>query len=182
MYPTTFGKFIEPQTACSHFHLREGDTVADFGAGSGHFMKPLSVAVGKSGRVYLCEIQKNLVEALGVRAHELHLSNVYPTWCDIETPNGTKLKDETLDAGILSNILFQFSDKDVALTEIARTIRKGGKLFIIDWTDSFGGLGPQPAAVVREDEAKALATRAGFSVERSFPAGDHHYGLALRKV
>ncbi len=182
MYPTTFGKFAEPSTIATHFHLHAGDSVADFGAGSGHYMKPLSQAVGPQGRVYLCEIQKNLVDALGVRMHELRLTNVHPLWCDFESPNGTKHNDGTLDAGILSNTLFQILDKEIALAEIARVIRKGGKLFIIDWSDSFGGLGPQFQDVVREADAQKLVERAGFIVERTFPAGDHHYGLACRRV
>jgi ubiquinone/menaquinone biosynthesis C-methylase UbiE len=182
MYPTTFGKFVEPGTVSSHFHLREGDKVADFGAGSGHFMKPLSALVGKSGSVYLCEIQRNLVDALGIRANELHLTNVHPMWCDFEAPGGIKLGDDTLDAGLLSNTLFQLTNKEVSLREVARVLRKGGKLFIIDWTDSFGGMGPQPGHVVTETEAKATAEKAGLSFEHTFPAGDHHYGLVFRKT
>ena len=175
------GRFMEPQAVSSHFHLREGDVVADFGAGSGHYMKPLSEAVGKSGRVYLLEIQKGLVDTLGTRAHELKLTNVHPVWCDFEAEGGTKLGDGILDAGVLSNALFQLTNKDSALKEISRTMRKGAKLFIIDWTDSFGGLGPQQSHVVSEGDARSLAEKAGFSYDRSFPAGDHHYGLALRR-
>ncbi len=182
MYPKTFGKFADPQVASTHFHLHEGDSVADFGAGSGHFMKPLSLAVGKSGRVYLCDIQKNLVEALGVRAHELRLRNIHPLWCDFETIGGTKLKDSMLDAGLISNALFQLTDKETALKEISRVLRKGGRLFIIEWSDSFGGLGPQPGDVVREEDARVLAEQAGFTLDKTFPAGDHHYGLAYRKA
>ena len=176
------GKFIDPNVVCSHFHLREGDAVADFGAGSGHYMKPLSHAVGSSGKVYLCEIQKNLVEALGHTMHELHLKNVHPLWCDVEAQGGVKLKDGTLDAGLISNTLFQFTDKDAALTEIARVLRKGAKLFVIDWTDSFGGLGPHSGHVVTQDEARRLTEKAGFSFDREFPAGAHHYGFAVRKM
>ena len=51
----------------------------------------------------------------------------------------------------------------------------------IDWTDSFGGLGPQPGHVVIESEATTLLTKAGFTCERTFPAGEHHYGIACRK-
>ena len=181
MYPATFGKFIDPRVVISHFHLREGEHIADFGAGSGHYMKPLADVVGQSGKVYLCEIQKNLVEALGIKIHEARLRNVHTLWCDLEAPNGIKLRDGLLDAGLVSNTLFQFQDKNAGLKEIGRTIRKGGKLFIIDWTDSFGGLGPAPSHVVREEDARTLVADAGFTVERTFPAGDHHYGIACRK-
>lgn len=181
MYPKTTGKFVDPSMVTSHFHLREGDVVADFGAGSGHFMRPLAQSVGKSGMVYMVEVQKGLVEALGVRARELMLSNIRTLWCDLETPGGTKLKDGLLDAGLLSNTLFQLTDKEAALKEIARVLRKGAKLFVIDWSDSFGGLGPRPSDVMQEVSAKTLVAQHGFSFEHTFPAGDHHYGLAFRK-
>ncbi len=181
MYTGAGKGFADPKSIVTHFQIHEGESVADFGAGSGHYMKPLSEAVGKNGRVFLCEIQKNLVDALGQEAHELRLTNIRPLWCDLETPGGVKLKDSELDAGILSNVLFQLDDKDSAFAEIARVMRTGAKLFIIDWTDSFGGLGPHNDHVVREGEARAIAERAGFTFERSFPAGDHHYGIACRK-
>ncbi len=176
------GQFVNPDIVASHFHLHDGDKVADFGAGTGFYLKALGTAVGKSGRVYACEIQKNLVESLARKAQELHLMNVEPIWCDLETQGGTKLRDGILDAGILVNTLFQIEDKVTALTEIARTIRSGGKFFIIDWSESFGGIGPHPLHVVTESIAKELATAHGFTYERSFPAGDHHYGLAFRRI
>lgn len=181
MYPRVLGKFVEPHTVVSHFHLREGDVVSDFGAGSGFYMKPLAQAVGRSGTVYLCEIQKNLVDALGIKAREERLGNVRPIWCDLEKKGGTKFADGILDAGLISNTLFQISDKSAALLEIARVLRKGGKLFLIDWTDSFGGLGPLPKDVLIESQARTLLEQAGLSVEGTFPAGDHHYGLMCRK-
>jgi ubiquinone/menaquinone biosynthesis C-methylase UbiE len=181
MYPATLGKFADPQTIATHFHLHRGDMVADFGAGDGAYMKSLSDAVGPGGKVYLCEIQKNLVEKLGIKSRELRVHNVHPLWCDFETSGGTKLKDGALDAGLLSNCLFQISDKMKALGEIARVIKKGGKLFVIEWSDSFGGMGPAASHVVDETAARSFLEPAGFSVEQTFPAGDHHYGLSCRK-
>lgn len=175
------GRFVDPQVVTSHFHLREGDVVADFGAGSGFYMKPLSSAVGSSGIVYLCEIQKNLVDMLGSKARAEHILNARPLWCDFEKPRGVRLTDGVLDAGLLSNVLFQIQDKHTALAEVARVLRKGAKLFLIDWTDSFGGLGPAPKDVYIESEARKLVVEAGFQVESTFPAGDHHYGLMCRK-
>lgn len=175
------GRFVVPEKAATHFHLRDGDAVGDFGAGSGFFLSALARLVGPDGRVYAFEIQKNMVETLGEMARRNHLGNVEVLWCDIEAANGTKMKDGALDAGVLVNVLFQMEAKDAALTEIARTLRSGAKLFIIDWSESFGGLGPHPSQVVTADDAKAFAESAGLIFERSFDAGDHHYGLAFRK-
>ena len=113
---------------------------------------------------------------------EQRLGNVEPIWCDLEKEGGTKLGDFILDAGLLVNTLFQIEDMGTALKEIARTVRPGGKFFIIDWSESFRGMGPERGAVVTEDEAKNLALKAGFTFDHTFPAGGHHYGLAFKKV
>ena len=173
---------MNPSATVTHFHLREGDVVADFGAGSGAYLEPLSVAVGTSGSVYACEIQKTLVDKINTYIHDHRLVNVRPLWCDLEAPHGTKLGDSTLDVGVLVNTFFQIEAKEQALAEMARVIKKGGKLIVIDWTDSFGGLGPLPAHVVTADAMRTYAVNAGFEPLSDFPAGDHHYGVTFRRV
>ncbi len=173
--------FMDPRAVITHFHLRPGDVVADFGAGVGHYLGALSKAVGGEGKVYACEIQKMLVERLTKRIHEERLLNAHAIWCDLEAKGGTKLRDGLLDAGLLMNTLFQIENKAAALTEFGRVIRKGGKLFVVDWTDSFGNMGPHPSQVLKEGDARTLLEANGFKFEHDFPAADHHYGLVFSK-
>jgi ubiquinone/menaquinone biosynthesis C-methylase UbiE len=176
------GRFVIPDVVASHFHLREGDLVADYGAGSGFFLKVLSKTVGATGRVIACEIQKPLVEKLGEQARLWGLSNVHTLWCDLEEANGIKIGNGELDAAILVNTLFLIEDKETAVKEMGRTVRSGGKFFIIDWTESFSGMGPTPDRVITSVDATNLMESSGFIFEREYPTGDHHYGLAFRKV
>ncbi len=176
------GKFVVPELVVTHFGIHEGDTVGDFGAGSGYFLKPLSVAVGREGKLYACDIQKQLVDKLGEQARLHDLMNVVPLWCDLEEERGVQLPDETLDVGLLINTLFLFTNKDVGIRECARVVKPGGTLVVIDWSESFGGLGPQPQDVVTKDAAILLCESAHLVYEREFPAGDHHYGFVMRKV
>lgn len=176
------GRFVVPEVVATHFHINEGDLVADFGAGSGFFLKTLSEAVGQEGRVYACEIQKQLVEKIGEVSRTLGLQNINPLWCDLEEDNGIKIANGELDMAVLVNTLFMIEDKDTAIKEMGRTIRTGGKFFVIDWTESFAGMGPTPDHVINAADATALLETHGFIFERDFPAGDHHYGLAFRKA
>jgi ubiquinone/menaquinone biosynthesis C-methylase UbiE len=182
MAESVLGRFVDPNVVVTHFHIREGDVVADFGAGGGFFVEVLARLVGQSGRVYACEIQRELVEKIGALVRTKGLFSVDPIWCDMEMDHGVKIADGALDVAIMVNTLFQLEHKDVALGEVARTVRSGGKFFIIDWSESFGGLGPQPGDVVTSVQAKALVEAAGFVYERTFDAGDHHYGVAFRRV
>lgn len=175
-------RFIVPEIMSSHLHLRPGDRVGDFGAGTGYFISTLSRLVGPQGRVYACEIQKNLVDALAEKIRKEHLSNVEVIWGDFEDLEGSKIENDNLDVAIIVNTLFQVENKSVVIQEIARTLRSGGKLFIVDWSESWGGIGPQVGDVFSANDARALAEGSGFTFEREFDAGDHHYGLAFRKA
>lgn len=174
-------RFVVPEMVVSHFHIREGDTVADFGAGSGYFLKPLSSAVGESGLVYACEIQKNLVESIGKLAKQENLYNTRAVWCDLEKAGGSKLPDNEVDIIIIVNTLFQVEHKSIVVAEMQRVLRPGGKAIVIDWSESWGGLGPQPDQVLLKADAEALFLEAGYTSETTFDAGDHHYGIVFRK-
>lgn len=182
MNPPALGRFVIPDIVATHFLLREGDIVADYGAGSGFFLKVLSTGVGSTGKVFACEIQKPLVEKLGDFIRVSNLSNVTPLWCDLEEPGGIKIKSGVVDLAILVNTLFQLDDKEGALREMRRTLRTGGVLHVIDWSESFGGLGPQPGSVVTKTTAVELAEACGFIYEREYDSGDHHYGVAFRAI
>ena len=179
---TTGMRFVIPEVVVSHFHLRLGDQVADFGAGSGFFLAALSEAVGPTGRVYACDIQKNLVEKMGALVQSRGLQNVDTLWGDIEVAHKTKIPTGELDAALLVNTLFQIEATPIAVSELGRTLRSGGKLFIIDWTDTVPGLGPAPDKLITADDCIVLFESNGFILEREFPAGEHHYGLAFRKI
>jgi ubiquinone/menaquinone biosynthesis C-methylase UbiE len=175
-------RFVIPDVLASHFHLRTGDRIADFGTGIGSFVPVLSRLVGPEGRVYAIEIQKSLVEALVTKARKEHLSNVEVIWGDLEEMNGTKIADGALDAGVMINCLFQIEDKSTAVREVWRTLRSGGKFLVVDWSDSWGGMGPQLGQIVGQADARDIVESEGFVFERTFDAGAHHYGLAFRKA
>lgn len=176
------GRFVVPEVVVSHFNIQEGDQVADLGAGSGFFLESLSNAVGGNGRVYACEIQRVLVDKLGDFIRIKGLGNVNVLWSDIEAENGTKISDYTLDAAVTVNTFFQFENKPAALKEIHRILKTGGNFHLIDWSESFAGMGPSPRDVLTKETAIDFAEESGFVLVREFPAGDHHYGLTFRAV
>lgn len=174
--------FSHPETNVTAWKLPLGSAVADLGSGSGHYCLALSRAVGESGKVYAVDIQKELLSKLKNEATSQGLRNIEVVWGDIEKVGGTKLKDEILDAVLLSNILFQVKEKETLARETLRILKKGGSLMVIDWQDSFGGLGPHTDAVFSKESALHLLQSAGFTLEQEFAPGDHHYGLILKKA
>jgi ubiquinone/menaquinone biosynthesis C-methylase UbiE len=173
--------FSDPQHNIEQFMLGEGAKVADFGAGSGHYTLWASQAVGDDGKVYAIEIQKDVLSRLSSLTKERGAVNVEVVLADLEANRGSMLKDASVDAGIVANILFQIEDKESFAKEVSRVIRPGGKILVVDWADSFGHLGPHPEHVVSQSEAKSLFEKQGFSVEKAIYAGEHHFGIIMRK-
>ncbi len=172
--------FSDPTANLKQFDLRDGMSVADFGAGSGHY----SIAAAKimhGGKVYAIDVQKDLLARLKSEAERNRASGIEIISGDIEKKGGTKLADKSVDRVIFSNILFQLEDKKGGIAEARRILKDGGKLLLIDWSDSWGGMGPAQSAVVSASKAEELFTANGFSKEREIDAGANHYGMIFVK-
>lgn len=172
--------FTNPEQNISHLGLKDGMKVADFGAGTGFYSKACSARVGYSGKVYAIEVQKDLVKKLESEIKHWGLSNVECIWGDIERRGGTKISDHSMDAVIISNVLFQTEDKLGLIDEAKRVLKKDGQILLIDWKDSFGGMGPTAQNVVSESMAKELFEKRGFKYEERISANDHHYGIIFK--
>ncbi len=169
--------FTDPKAVVQEMGLRPGMKVGDFGAGSGFYAIAAGNLVGKEGRVYAVDVQEDVLKHVRYMAGEAGLHNIETIWGNFEKKNGTKLREHFLDAGILSNTLFQLEDIPSALEEIKRTLKHGATLLVVDWSGSFGGIGPSPENVIPEHKAEEMCVSAGFEKVEDVMPGPHHYGL-----
>jgi ubiquinone/menaquinone biosynthesis C-methylase UbiE len=77
-----------PSKAIAALEIREGQVVADVGAGSGYYSVRLARAVGENGRVYATDIQPEMLALLKNKITAERLSNV-------ELVLGTRDRSET---------------------------------------------------------------------------------------
>lgn len=174
--------FSDPKKNIEQSGIHSGMKVADIGAGSGfHTFEASKLLVG-GGTIYAIDVQKELLDRIKNRADKENISNIEIILGDVEKQGGTKLADKTIDICLLCNILFQLEDKKNAILEMKRILVPGGKILLIDWSDSFGGLGPHKNTVVKENDAIELFEQNGFSKEKNVFAGAHHYGMILKKL
>ena len=179
--PDTAG-FAHPARNVAVLGVEPGMTVADFGSGSGAYVLAMAERMANSGTVYAIDIQKDLLRRIHNDAQKKGLNIVHILWGDLERPQGSKLPDAACDIVLISNLLFQVEDKDALLAEAKRVLKSRGRLVIIDWSESFGGMGPIKSHVVNKDAALQITKGAGFGTHTEFDAGAHHYGLILKIV
>ena len=179
--------FSDPHKNLEQFDIAPGMKVADFGSGAGHYTFLLARAVGESGRVYALDVQKDLLVTLKREADKAHLFNVEVICTDFDIAadaktGATKLKENILDRAIVANVLFQITHREQFVKEIVRVMRSEGKILVVDWTDSFGGIGPDKKSIVPKQKCRSMFEAAGLTFEKEISAGSHHYGFVFKKI
>lgn len=173
--------FSDPQKNIEQLRIEPGTTVADIGSGAGFYTMAAAQATGEKGKVYAIDVLKELLEKLKNEARRSHLLNIETIWGNAEKLGGTRLADLSVDVALVCNTLFQLEHKTDFPFEIKRILKVGGRVLIVDWKESFGGMGPQPQHVFTSDMTRKLFEPAGFTFDREISAGAHHYGLVFHR-
>lgn len=173
--------FSQPEKNIEQFAVDPGMKVVELGSGSGFYTLALARSVGKTGKVFAVDVQQELLLKLKNEAFKNGLENIEIVWGDIDEENSTRLNDATVDRVLIANTLFQVDDKDNVAKEAFRILKPKCTALLIDWSDSFGGLGPHKSRIITPEQGKIIFERAGFTFLREIRAGDHHYGMIFIK-
>ena len=184
-----------PQNNSDNFNLLEQELIikkigavekmkiADLGCGSsGFFVFPLAQLVGKEGLVYAVDVKKESLESITRKARQNNLRQIKTVWSNLEIFNATKIEPESLDVALLINTLYQSQNRVDIIREAMRMLKKGGRLFIIEWNKRPCPFGPQADHKVEIDLLKNGMQRLSMRLEEEFLAGDYHYGLIFIKL
>jgi ubiquinone/menaquinone biosynthesis C-methylase UbiE len=134
--------------------IKSGQSVLDFGCGSGIYTIPVAGVVGNQGKVYALDKDRGVLDDLMKSADSAGLANIRR----IDTRGGTKvaLAGDFVDVVLLFDVFhgYYFSslaERQDLLGEISRILKPGGILSVY------------PKHM--ETEAKAEIESAGFSLE-----------------
>ncbi len=174
--------FSDPNVIVAALPIPPGSMVADLGAGTGAYSFFLAEKVGPTGKVYACEVQQDMLTRLENEARERNITNIQMVHSNVETHQGTRLRDASMDWVIVANVLFQIEDRPGFVKEIARILKPGGFVALIEWSESFDNLGPHENAVIKKFDAEHLFSEHGFiATPQIVDAGSHHYGIIFKK-
>lgn len=172
--------FSNPERNVKYLGLGLGNNVADFGAGSGFYSLAAAEIVGERGKVYAVDLHTELLLRVCNSGKAKGCANIVAVAGDLESPRGSALKDASIDAVIMSNVLSLIKNKTNALSEAFRVLKPGGKLLFIDWSDHKTSIAPKSYPILPARAAKLNVEAAGFRVLKDLEVGDHHYGFLAR--
>lgn len=110
--------------------LRDGDTVADFGCGTGYFARRMARAVAPGGRVYAVDIQPEMLGILKQLVDKEALTNVVPVLAETDDP---KLPAGALDWILLVDVYHELQHPKATLARLREALAPGGKVAVIEY-------------------------------------------------
>jgi ubiquinone/menaquinone biosynthesis C-methylase UbiE len=136
--------FKSPHKRLEPFNIQKGQTVIDYGSGTGRYLPGASVLVGEKGLVYAVDIHELAIKSAFQQIKKHNLKNVKPIRTDGKTVN---IPSHTADIIYALDMFHMVKDTETFLRELSRLIKPDGTLYLED--------GHQPRALTREKILKS---------------------------
>jgi len=168
--------YQKPQEVVTALALREGEVIADIGAGSGYFAVRFARAVGPRGRVYAVDISPDMIRYLNRRIRDEELSNVTTVLSD---PDDPLLRDGSVDRFVIVNTWHHIEDQPKYLSLMKRMLRPGGQVVHIDFQKRELPVGPPLSMKIAREDLVRQMEAAGFSLAAEHDFLPYQYFLVF---
>ena len=159
--------------------IKEGDKVADIGAGAGYFTFLLSKKVGDKGKVYAVDVERKYLEYIESRAKKEGVKNIE---CILAPQDDPRLPKASIDLAFMCTTLVYIGKKDKYLKELKDALKEGGRLAIVDYhMVNSKPDGPPPYWRIAREKVMEYALRAGFRLEAEYFFLPFQYFLVFTK-
>jgi ubiquinone/menaquinone biosynthesis C-methylase UbiE len=119
-----------PKKLIELLKLKEGEVVADIGAGSGYYTFRMARLVGPKGKIYAVDIQKEMLDIIRERMKKDGVENVEPIMGEEADP---KLKDESVDTILLVDVYHEFAFPYEMTQKMVKALRPGGRIVFVEF-------------------------------------------------
>jgi ubiquinone/menaquinone biosynthesis C-methylase UbiE len=121
--------FKSPDSKLKPFNIQKGQTVIDYGCGTGRFLPGTSALVGEKGLVYAVDIHELAIKCAFMQIEKYKLQNVKPVLTDGKTVD---ISSQSADIIYALDMFHMVKDTDSFLQELNRMIKRDGTLFLED--------------------------------------------------
>ena len=110
--------------------LKDGEVVADIGAGSGYYTFRMAKLVAPKGKVLAVDIQQEMLDIIKNKAKKDGVENVEPVLGAEADP---KLKPESVDTILLVDVYHEFSHPYEMTEKMVQALKPGGRIVFVEF-------------------------------------------------
>jgi len=119
-----------PKKLIELLKLKEGEVVADIGAGSGYYTFRMAKLVGSKGKILAVDIQKEMLDIIRSRMKKDDIENVEPVLGEEADP---KLKDASVDTILLVDVYHEFAQPYEMTEKMVKSLKPGGRIVFVEF-------------------------------------------------
>jgi ubiquinone/menaquinone biosynthesis C-methylase UbiE len=154
--------------------LKQDESIADIGAGSGYFAFRFARHVGDGGHVYAVDIDKDMILFMNRKIQELKLRNVSTV---LSMPDNPLLIDGTINRFFICNTWHHVQSRANYLSLMKKALKPGGQIIVLDYQKKELPVGPPPEMkMAREDVLKEME-EGGFKLVQEHTFLPYQYFL-----
>jgi len=120
---------ISPDNKLTPFEIKTGNTVIDYGCGTGRYLKKASELVGDEGMIYAVDIHELAVKSAFQIIEKFNLKNIKPILTDGKSVN---IPSHSVDIIYALDMFHMVKDPREFLKELRRLSRPDGALYLED--------------------------------------------------
>ena len=166
----------KPDEVLASLNLKQGETIADIGAGSGYFSFRLANKVGPSGRVYAVDIDPDLVLHMNRQIRDRKVRNVLTILSD---PGDPLLADASINRFFICNTWHHVENRPQYLALMKRMLKPGGQIIVLDYKKEPLPVGPPPEMKLAKEVAISEMEAAGFQLAKEYTFLPYQYFLVF---
>ena len=166
--------YQKPHEVIMALGLREGETVADIGAGSGYFTFRLASHVGEKGRVYAVDTSPDMILHMNERIRDMKLRNVVTV---LSAPHDPLLIDGSIDRFFICDTWHHIQNQAQYLGLMKKMLKPGGQVIMIDFQKRELPVGaPMEMKIAREELVQQMESN-GFKLVKEHTFLPYQYFL-----
>ena len=153
----------KPEELLDLLGIKEGDVVADIGAGVGFFSLRAAERVGPTGRVFAVDVQPEMIDGLKMMIERFGHKNIVPILGSVDDP---KLPADSVDYVLIIIAYHEFSHPVEMMRHIRKAMKRDGQMLIIEYKAENPASRVEPLHKMSEAEIMQEITALGFALDR----------------